>query len=53
MGLDTYVVGFDSNGREIEIPYEGWSDGDLKSGIEIKVEEIPKGVKVIRFINSY
>jgi len=30
-----------------------WSDDDTSEGFEIDVDEIPSGVKTIRFINSW
>lgn len=38
---------------QVKIPLTGWSDGDMCDGYEIKVEDIPEGVKVIRFVNSW
>ena len=44
---------------EVEIDLEKTScckkydDGDMREGIEINVDEIPRDVKIIRFVNSY
>jgi len=38
---------------EVSIPQHEWDDGDMCNGYEIKVSEIPEGVEVIRFVNSY
>lgn len=37
---------------KVEIPTEEWSS-DMCEGFEINLEEVPKGVKRIRFYNSY
>jgi hypothetical protein len=37
---------------QCEVFYEEWSD-DNSEGIEIKIEDIPKGVFKIRFVNSW
>ena len=42
----------DASGQKIEIPHEEWH-GDISEGFEIKVSEIPKQVKVIRFYNEW
>lgn len=42
----------DEKGQQAEIPHSEWSD-DYRSGIEIEVAKIPKGVKIIRFYNSW
>ena len=38
---------------EVEIKQHEWTDNDMSQGYEIKVSEIPKGVEVIRFVNSW
>ncbi len=38
---------------EVKIPHSEWDDGDTSQGYEIKVSEIPEGVEIIRFFNSY
>lgn len=38
---------------EVEIKKHKWSDDDMSQGYEIKISEIPEGVEVIRFINSW
>jgi len=38
---------------EVKIKQYGWTNNDMSDGLEIKVSEIPEGVEVIRFINSY
>ncbi len=43
----------DDNGIETEIPHHEWSDGDMRQGIEIQLDEIPENVKSIRFFNSW
>jgi hypothetical protein len=42
----------DPNGQEVEIPHQDWQNGHSQ-GVEIKTEDIPKNVKVIRFYNSW
>ena len=37
----------------VDIPSYEWSDGDMSSGIEVNVADIPKDVKIIRFVNSW
>ena len=43
----------DDNGVEVELKTKKWNDGDMSSGYEIKVSDIPKDVQIIRFFNSY
>ena len=38
---------------EIEFEAREWSDSDGREGIEIDLDELPPGVKTIRFINSW
>jgi hypothetical protein len=42
----------DPQGQEVEIPHQDWQD-DHRQGIEVKTEDIPERVKVIRFYNSW
>ena len=42
----------DPAGVEIELETREWKD-DMKEGIEIFVDKIPKHVKLIRFYNSW
>lgn len=44
--------GPDPQGQEVDIPSRGWKT-DHQQGIEIKTEDIPERVKVIRFYNSW
>lgn len=37
---------------EIEIPVTEWNE-DMSSGYELKISDIPEGVEIIRFYNSY
>ncbi len=37
---------------EVEIPSRKWNE-DMREGIEVIVAQIPSGVEIIRFINSY
>jgi hypothetical protein len=30
-----------------------WSDGKERSGFEVKLEELPEGIKIIRFYNAW
>ena len=41
------------DGIKIEIPNQGWSDGDMSTGIEVNIKNIPEIVEKIRFINSW
>jgi hypothetical protein len=58
-GLDTpaEVVRFfagqqpDPAGQEVDVPHRGWQD-EFRQGLEIRVDDIPANVKVIRFYNS-
>jgi hypothetical protein len=43
----------DEKGVIVELKEEEWSDGDMSTGIEVSLDTVPKGVKIIRFINSY
>lgn len=47
----------DDSGVEIRLDYtdccSDYSDGDMRVGIEIDLDKVPKGVKAIRFVNSY
>lgn len=44
----------DKAGVEVEIPEHEYQDSEnAAEGIEIHVDEIPKGVKIIRFVNSW
>lgn len=38
---------------EVDIPKVEWSDGDMRGGFEILVNQIPGGVEKIRFYNSF
>jgi hypothetical protein len=38
---------------EVSLPIHEWNDGDMCEGFEISVSEIPEGVEIIRFVNSY
>lgn len=40
-------------GMEVEIPSHEWSNGDMESGLVVKLDEIPDKVKIIRFYNSW
>lgn len=42
----------DPQGQEVDIPHHNWGD-DHRNGVEIKTEDIPERVKVIRFYNSW
>jgi len=42
----------DASGIEKDIPVHPWND-KYNQGYEVKVDEIPKDVKVIRFYNSW
>jgi hypothetical protein len=42
----------DDNGMEVNLPTKGW-DKPGYDGFELKVEDIPKDVKVLRFLASY
>lgn len=46
-----YVDGPDA-GLEVEIPSHKWSE-DMKQGYEVILKELPEGVEVIRFYNSW
>lgn len=37
----------------VKIPKKEWKDGSMTEGYEIKVSDIPEGVEVIRFCNSW
>ena len=37
----------------VDIPQHEWNDGDMSSGYEIIISEIPEGVHKIRFVNSW
>lgn len=41
----------DPAGQDVEIPHRGWQD-EYRQGLEIRVEDIPENVKVVRFYNS-
>lgn len=43
----------DDNGVECDIKQTEWTDGDMCSGIEIRVADIPPDVYIIRFYNSW
>jgi hypothetical protein len=47
---DNYLL---EEALQVEIPKTDWSDGDMSEGYEIRVSEIPAGVEIIRFTNSY
>ncbi len=38
---------------QMKVPAKEWNDGDMQVGYELKVSDIPQGVEVIRFVNSY
>jgi len=42
----------DERGVEVSVPHKEWGE-DMRQGIEINVDEIPKHVKTIRFYNSW
>lgn len=52
--VDEYFNGEppDSAGVEVEIKSCEWSD-ECREGFEIKLDELPKDVKTVRFYNSY
>lgn len=52
--VDEYFEGEppDSAGVEVEIEGCEWSD-EMREGFEIKLDELPKDVKTVRFYNSY
>ena len=41
------------DGIEMEIPNQEWSDGDMSTGIEVNIKNIPEIVEKIRFVNSW
>lgn len=41
----------DPVGQEVDVPHRGWQD-EYRQGLEIRVEDIPPNVKVIRFYNA-
>lgn len=43
----------DENGLNVEIPTHDWDNGDMESGKEVYLHEIPEKVNVIRFYNSW
>ena len=45
----------DPKGVEIDIKdaVEEWNDGEMSEGFQVDLEKLPKGVKYIRFYNSY
>lgn len=45
--------GEDGAAIDLENITSKWSDGDMQEGLEIKVSDIPKNVKTLRFVNSY
>jgi hypothetical protein len=43
----------DEAGVQVSIPTQRWHDGNSQSGYELKVEDIPKDIKTIRFFNAW
>lgn len=41
------------DGINIKIPNREWSDGDMSTGIEVDIKNIPEIVEKIRFVNSW
>jgi hypothetical protein len=53
---DYFGYGVDNDPETpLQVPFKPreWSDGNMSEGFEIDVDEIPSGVKTIRFINSW
>jgi hypothetical protein len=45
----------DEAGVVIELPEAAvreWSDGDMRNGLEVVLDALPEGVKVVRFVMS-
>lgn len=43
----------DERGVEVDLKAEEWADDSCRSGYEICLDDIPEGVKYIRFYNSW
>lgn len=44
----------DPHGQEVSIPHHYWELKDcLSEGVEVIIAELPKKVKVVRFVNSW
>ena len=43
----------DPNGIDVHLRVTKWNNNECSEGLELKVEDIPKNVTVIRFYNSW